>query len=295
MKQLTTEKVVSDFKTIHGDTYDYSKVVYTKSSEKVIIGCKLHGDFMQTPNKHKNGRGCRLCNGGSQLTNAEFIVRAAAVHNYKYLYYKTMYTSMRDTVIITCPQHGDFEILAEMHTNKARGCKKCSGRYRMTEEEFTAEAAKVHGNRYDYSLVDYKTSETHVNIQCEVHGIFEQTPYKHLTGQGCPACNHGGFASNKPGTLYYLKINNGEAYKIGITNKSVELRFTPTELKTIEVIHTWHYKNGKDCYMQEQDILKKYVKYKYTGPDLLVSGNTELFNCDVLALDKESANEIPMY
>ncbi len=45
----------------HGNVYDYSKVVYVNAHTKVIIGCKDHGDFTQTPNKHLSGRGCHKC------------------------------------------------------------------------------------------------------------------------------------------------------------------------------------------------------------------------------------------
>jgi hypothetical protein len=43
-------------------------------------------------------------------------------------------------------------------------------------------------DRYDYSLVDYKNNKTHVDIICLLHGIFQQTPEKHLKGNGCSKC-----------------------------------------------------------------------------------------------------------
>lgn len=45
----------------HGDKYDYSKSVYTKYLNKLIITCPKHGDFMQTPNGHLAGSGCSKC------------------------------------------------------------------------------------------------------------------------------------------------------------------------------------------------------------------------------------------
>lgn len=48
----------------------------------------------------------------------------------------------------------------------------------------------VHGDRYDYSLVEYKNSKTKVKIICKEHGVFEQTPEKHCSKQGCPKCNN---------------------------------------------------------------------------------------------------------
>ena len=47
---------------IHNDTYNYDKVKYINAKEKIIINCKTHGDFLQTPNNHLNGKKCRSCN-----------------------------------------------------------------------------------------------------------------------------------------------------------------------------------------------------------------------------------------
>ena len=293
MVKQTQQEVIEGFKKAHGDTYDYSKVEYTNSASKVIIICKTHGEFQQVVGGHMSGKGCRLCNGGSKLTTAEFVARAAEVHHGKYTYFQTMYRSMKDTVVVTCPLHGDFTILAEMHTAKARGCKKCSNRYRRSAEEFIEDATLIHKGLYTYANSKYIDGDTHLAITCKVHGDFMQTPYKHLTGQGCSACNHGGFASNKPGILYYLRIDNGRAYKIGITNRTVDMRFTPTELSSIEVVQTWNYENGEECHKKEQEIIKQYKEFKYTGPNLLESGNTELFSKDVLGLYKKELNNDP--
>ena len=45
----------------HGHKYDYSKVVYKGKKHKIQITCKLHGDFLQNPNNHLNGKGCPKC------------------------------------------------------------------------------------------------------------------------------------------------------------------------------------------------------------------------------------------
>ena len=70
---------------------------------------------------------------------------------------------------------------------------------------------------------------------------FPQTPDTHLKGSGCPSCAVTGFDRNKPGTLYYLSINDGEAYKIGITNRTVQQRYTNLDLESITILHQIHY------------------------------------------------------
>ena len=59
---------------------------------------------------------------------------------------------------------------------------------KLTTEEFIAKAKAVHGDRYDYSMVEYVNNQTPVNIICPLHGAFEQRPNDHLRGRGCPKC-----------------------------------------------------------------------------------------------------------
>jgi hypothetical protein len=60
---------------------------------------------------------------------------------------------------------------------------------KLTTEEFITKAKLIHGDKYDYSLVDYTHSHTKIKIICPVHGLFEQQPTNHLHGNGCPNCN----------------------------------------------------------------------------------------------------------
>jgi len=60
MSDKTTE-FINKSKLIHGDKYDYSKVVYENNLKEVIIRCEYHGDFLQLPKTHKRGNGCNKC------------------------------------------------------------------------------------------------------------------------------------------------------------------------------------------------------------------------------------------
>lgn len=59
---------------------------------------------------------------------------------------------------------------------------------KITTKQFIKKAKKIHGYKYDYSLVKYLKTDTKVKISCEFHGFFMQTPNNHLSGQGCPNC-----------------------------------------------------------------------------------------------------------
>ena len=58
----------------------------------------------------------------------------------------------------------------------------------LTTEEFIKKAREVHGDKYDYSKVEYVNSTTKVCIICPKHGEFTQSPKKHIAGQGCEKC-----------------------------------------------------------------------------------------------------------
>lgn len=60
---------------------------------------------------------------------------------------------------------------------------------RLTTKEFIQKAIEIHGNKYDYSKVDYKNSKTKICIICPEHGEFWQTPATHLKSYGCPKCS----------------------------------------------------------------------------------------------------------
>lgn len=220
-------------------------------------------------------------------TTEIFITKATTIHGNTYDYSQVNYVKSSQKIIILCSKHGAFEQIAADHL-KGCGCPKCSLIKRSKSlDTFIQESNNKHNNKYDYSKVVYKQSQSKVTIICPIHREFRQTPENHLRSSiACPNCtNSKGFNTLKAGILYYLSIDNGTAYKIGVTNKSIEERFTTSDLEHIKVIKIWEYPLGIDAYKIEQRILKEYKDLKYTGKSLLSSGNSELFSEDVLGLD----------
>jgi len=193
MKRLTPEQFIEKAINVHGDTYNYSLVYYKNNATKVKIICPIHGTFEQIPNSHLKGQGCKKCaiiknNDKQRSTKGEFIKKAISVHGDKYDYSLVDYVNIRTKVKIICPEHGIFEQQPHSHL-KCSGCSKCAIiKIRSTTQQFIEKAIGIHNNKYDYSLVDYKNTRTKVKIICPVHGIFEQTPHNHLSGQGCNKC-----------------------------------------------------------------------------------------------------------
>ena len=126
------------------------------------------------------------------ISTEEFIKRAAEAHNNKYDYSLSNYLGSHSKIVIVCPEHGEFEQTATNHLS-GRGCRKCgrkkseAGR-KSSDNEFISKSKIVHGNKYDYSVVDYIDRNTPVVIICLEHGEFEQSPHNHIYGKGCQKC-----------------------------------------------------------------------------------------------------------
>lgn len=191
----TTSKFIEQSKLIHNNKYDYSKTNYIRRNLKIIIICPIHGEFLQEPRKHLGGDGCRLCNIDSQrMTPKEFINRSNNIHNDKYDYSPTIYTSFNKKVSIRCLIHGLFQQTPHSHL-AGNGCPDCGHilrglKKRSNTEKFIEKANKLHKSKYDYSQTIYDGNRKQVKIICKSHGEFFQQPSNHLMGKGCPRCNH---------------------------------------------------------------------------------------------------------
>ena len=133
---------VERFKSVHGDTYDYSHVEFAGYKTDVKIGCKLHGEFLQSPDNHYRGKqGCPKCKGArirasKQLSVHEFITRARQVHGDRFEYKFTQFPNMlTGEVLITCPLHGEFAQNPVNHLAGTVGCTKCNNMKSSGEEE----------------------------------------------------------------------------------------------------------------------------------------------------------------
>ncbi len=286
--RLTNNEIIKSFKKCHGNKYDYSRVNYINNSFPVEIICSLHGAFFQSPYSHKNGANCHQCafsekSRGSHYTLDRLINDFKAIHGDTYNYQKVKFERIDKLITILCKIHGEFKQLPYIH-KQGSGCPTCAGQ-NLDTNKVIEQFIEAHGNKYDYSHVKYEGVTNKVKINCYKHGLFEQLPTSHKSGNGCPSCGEYGFDGSKSAILYYLKIDNGKAYKIGISNHTIEERFKKYELPIIEVINIWYFEKGNDARKQEQKILNDYLSFKYNGQPLLSSGNTELFNRDVLHLD----------
>ncbi len=130
-------------------------------------------------------------------TNTKFIEECKQIHGDKYDYSKVNYVNARTKVCIICPVHGEFWQLPSLHIGQKCGCPLCNGTFKKTKTMFVEEARKVHGDKYDYSKVNYVNNSIKVCIICPEHGEFWQTASGHLRGRGCPKCGLKSIAEKK--------------------------------------------------------------------------------------------------
>lgn len=196
----TTEDFIREARLVHGDAYDYSLVDYKNNHTKVKIICRNCGKvFEQKPVKHINKKQkCPYCSPQKfkpksfsvAKTTEQFIKEAIAVHRDKYDYSLVVYKDNKTKVEIICKKCGNHFYQTPKDHLRGYGCIYCSSKKKMTIEEFVKRAVLVHGDKYDYSSVEYINSTTKVKIICRNCGkMFEQTPQKHLQNHGCPFCS----------------------------------------------------------------------------------------------------------
>lgn len=208
-KNKTSKEFIEQAIKIHGNKYNYEKVEYISSIKKITIICKTHNNYEQTPNSHLQGKGCPKCGGTNVSNTEEFIKKANIIHNHKYNYDKVNYINSNKKIVIRCLEHGEFSQTPNSHLNN-KNCPKCSSKFISNTEKFIEQASKIHNLKYNYDKVNYINYNTKIIITCKIHEDFEQTPAKHLMGQGCSTCVH---IISKPETEWLDSLNIPKEYR----------------------------------------------------------------------------------
>jgi hypothetical protein len=152
-----TNKIIEEFRKIHGNKYDYSKFIYGD----IIITCYEHGDFKTTLIKHLHNIGCFKC-----FHKEEYLKKFKNIYGDTYDYSKVIYENENKNIIITCSKHGDFITTPLKHLKD--GCPTC------LEEE---EEEKTKKNNLDKTII----------CICSEHGEITIKPEEYLNN-GCSKC-----------------------------------------------------------------------------------------------------------
>lgn len=187
------------FLSVHGNTYDYSKVEWKGTETSILVICKKHGEFRILPQSHRAGQGCQKCSKESniqynKIDRGIFIKRSIEIWGNRYNYSNVDYVDSNVKVRIICPIHGEFQQLPANHYKY--GCGSC-GRHdnvrtrelnERCKKEFIDKSNQVHQNKYTYSRAEYTTAAIKLTVTCAKHGDFKISPNNHLRGKGCPEC-----------------------------------------------------------------------------------------------------------
>lgn len=207
----------------------------------------------------------------------EFIKAAQEVHGNRYDYSLVDYKRIDVKVRIICPIHGEFEITPGRHLHSKTGCPLC-GLKQGTKESFIEKAKEIHGNKYDYSLVEYKDNKTKVKIICPKHGLFYKSPNEHISGKaGCPICSqekqneikHSIFKKSSEDFIKEAKQIHGDKYDYSL----VKYYNTHTKVKIICPEHgafeqtPHHHLEGSECPICGK--LKRAISRLNTWEDVL--------------------------
>jgi hypothetical protein len=183
------KEIVDEANLIFNNEYNYIELFKKNNINFLKIECKNHGTFEKNIYNHiKNKQGCPQCSKPAKLTKELFIEKSISIHGKIYDYSNVIYNHGKDKVQIKCNKHGIFEMIPINHL-KGQKCPTCSGRNKVTNELFIEKARKIHGDKYDYSQIEYKTAQTKIKIICKDHGEFIQMPLNHLKGNQCYKCS----------------------------------------------------------------------------------------------------------
>lgn len=211
---------------IHGPKFDYSQVreehIQNQNSH-IPVHCNIcEYDWNPSIASHLQ-HGCPNCAHNAPLTLATFLAKAKEIHEDKCDYSRVTEEHIHgknSCIPIHCNTCGyDWNSTIDNHLNSKHGCPNCAGNIPLTYNIFIYEAQKIHGNRYDYSLInptDHISSNSYVTLICiNCKLSWSVRVSNHIHGRcGCPNCN------KSKGQQFVLDI----LQEIGITRIDLEYR-----------------------------------------------------------------------
>jgi len=268
--KLTTKEIIEKFQKTHGTTYDYSLVDYKNDYEKVKIICKTHGIFEQQPGcHHRQKQGCPKCArekinkiiNNRLLSNDKFIEKIENIFGKDIFdYSKTEYKGAHKDITLICKKCGNVETKDPKSFYLGYGCLKCRNKQinpkQITKEHFLKKCKIIHGDKYDYSKINYISLYDKIEIICPKHGSFYQKPTIHIhCKSNCLECN----------------ISKGEEQiSIWLNNNKINYIFQ----HQIKINNSYHY---YDFYLPEYNIMIEYNGLQHYKP-IKFFGGQDSFN-----------------
>ncbi len=241
-EKLNNRTFISKANEVHQNKYNYDLVKYVNNYTNVDIICQSHGLFTQKPVAHLAGKGCKKCGFNKislknklnldeiSILKKSFIDKSITIHKNKYDYSLIDFKNLTTKIKIICPIHGAFEQIPHNHLNN-NGCNRCKLKFNSIED-FIKQSIEIHGNIYDYSMVNFKKTTDKVEIICSTHGIFKQVVSSHISGSKCFKCTRLNKKSNA-NFIEECKIKHNEKYDYSL----VEYNGVNEKIKIICPLH----------------------------------------------------------
>lgn len=251
---------------------------YVKSHTKTKFACDDCGhEWDATPQNVMAGSGCVNCTNQVPLTMDSVNKR---LNNRGIVIIGEPKNNKTHTLFRCCCGH-EWTARPDNVLNNDCGCPICKGR--LTTKHHIDKIIEPLG----ISLIGkYLNRNKNSTFLCKCGNIWETRPSCIIHRKsGCPACSIYGFDTNKPATLYYLRVDDGGEtyYKIGITNRTVAERFAGKDLEKITIIFQKLFQKGSEARAAEKKILSQFAHHLAGVDGVLKSGgNTELFSHDIL-------------
>jgi hypothetical protein len=197
--KVACEKIIVDKKLPYQFVSAHGK--YAKTA-RIVLKCLIHHNEFDVGYGHFRHHNtiafCPECAKMTRVLDTEsFIRKAKELYGDKYDYSNSVYTTSETCIEIFCNTHKISFYKTPNHflrITRGSGCPKCSSegyteKQILGNEEFIRRAKLVHGDKYDYSQVDYRRNVKKVKIFCKTHNeYFFQTPHGHMRGLGCRKC-----------------------------------------------------------------------------------------------------------
>jgi len=257
--------------------------IYQSSSIKILHKCVCGNVWQATPNSVLSGKKC-----GCGKTRANKLSTIDYVDNLKkkkiLIVPLEEYINAYTKILHKCTCGNEWNV-SPIGVIQGHRCGCISNSIKDTHEVYLKKLSKK--NIVIYPIEEYRGSDVKILHKCTCGNIWKVLPLtvlKNNTKCGCDFINlwNEEFYKNKETILYYIKIKG--LYKIGVTlykdsiEKSLKKRFYRQEY---EVIQTDIFKDGREAFVLEQQILEFNKSYRYLGEKVLSSGNTELFVKDI--------------
>lgn len=172
--------------------YDLSKIKYVNNKTKICVVCKQHGEFYVHPETFLNGKTkcpkCRKIDNENYNLSIECVTKK--LEKYDNIVEVLSVSKNNKNILVTYRCSNDGIQTCSLNYLLRNGCKKCkeNNKAKKIVDNFIEKARKIHGNKYDYSKVEYSSGKSKVCIICPEHGEFWQSRENHLKGEKCKEC-----------------------------------------------------------------------------------------------------------